>query len=130
MMEELRTSIETEAHGDVTVVSLVGEHDLASAKAVRAQLGLSAQSGGGLVVSLARTEFFDSGVVNELFNAHGQLLERDRQLVLHVATPSIVRRMLDVSGLAATVACSHSLDEAIALAAGPPTGTPAPERSE
>ena len=121
-MEELGTSIETEAHGDVTVVSLVGEHDIASAEALRRQLGLVAESGEGLVVSLMRTEFCDSSVVNALFDADAQLRERDRRLVLHVATAPIVRRVLDVSGLADTVACSGSLEEAIALA-GPGAGT-------
>jgi anti-anti-sigma factor len=122
MMEEPGTSIEMEAHGDVTVVSLVGEHDIASAEALRRQLGLVAESGGGLVVSLMRTEFCDSSVVNALFNADEQLRERDRQLVLHVATASIVRRVLDVSGLAGAVSCSGSLEEAIVLA-GPGAGT-------
>jgi len=120
-MEELETNIEAEAYGDVTVVSLVGEHDMSTAKAVHRQLAVSAKSGGGLVVSLMRTEFCDSSVVNALFRADGQLRERDRQLVLHVATASIVRRVLDVSGLADAVTCTGSLEEAIALA-GPGAG--------
>jgi anti-anti-sigma factor len=120
-MEEQGTSIETETHGDVTVVSLLGEHDIATADAVRSQLGLSAKSEGGLVVSLIRTEFCDSTVVNALFRADEQLRERDRQLVLHVATASVVRRVLDVSRLAEAVVCTGSLEEAIALA-GPDRG--------
>lgn len=121
-MDELETSIETEAHGDVTVVSLVGEHDIATAAALRTQLGLSVELGGGVVVSLMQTEFCDSTVMNTLFLADAQLRERDRQLVLHVATASIVRRVLDVSGLADAVSCTGSLEEAIVLA-GPGAGT-------
>ena len=63
-----------------------------------------------------RTEFCDSTVVNALFRADDLLRERDRQLVLHVATASVVRRVLDVSGLAEKVVCTGSLEEAIALA--------------
>jgi anti-anti-sigma factor len=109
-MEEPGNSIETEARGDVTVVRLLGEHDLATAEALRRQLELSFESGGGLVVSLMQTEFCDSSVVNALFRTDKQLRERGRQLVLHVATASIVRRVLDVSGLADAVACTGSLE--------------------
>jgi anti-anti-sigma factor len=121
-MEELGTSIETETHGDVTVVRLVGDHDLATAPALRSQLGLSAEAGGGLVVSLMQTKFCDSTVMNALFRTDERLRERDRRLVLHVATASIVRRVLDVSGLADAVPCTGSLEEAIVLA-GPGSGT-------
>jgi anti-sigma B factor antagonist len=120
-MEELGTRIETQTHGDVAVVSLVGEHDLATAETVRAQLQASVESGGGLVVSLMKTEFCDSTVVKALFHADEQLREREQRLVLHVATASIVRRMLDVSGLGDAVPCTGSLEEAIALAR-PPAG--------
>jgi anti-anti-sigma factor len=122
MMGELQTSIETETHDDVTVVSLVGEHDILSAEELRRQLGSVTASGGGLVVSLMRTEFFDSSAMHALFVADRQLRQRDRQLVLHVATASIVQRVLDVSGLADTVPCTGSLEEAITLArSGPGT---------
>ena len=109
-------AIETEEQGDVTVVSLVGEHDLLTGDVVRKQLGISATSGRGLVVSLMKTTFFDSQIVHALFDAHHQLGERNRKLVLHVATASIVRRVLDVSSLSDTVSCTGSIEEAIALA--------------
>jgi anti-anti-sigma factor len=116
MMEELGT-IETEVHGDVTVVGLVGEHDVTNAATLQRQLGALSGAGstGGLVVSLMPTTFLDSSVVHTLFLADGQLRKRDRRLVLHVATASIVRRVLEVSGLAEAVACTGSLEAAIVL---------------
>jgi anti-anti-sigma factor len=109
-------SIETERHGDVTVLILVGDHDIANVAAVREALASGVSSGGGLVVSLMRTEYIDSGVVNALFHTNQQLRLRGRELVLHVNTASIVRRVLDVSGLAAHVACDTSMDDAVAIA--------------
>ena len=114
-MMESSGSISIAEHGDVKVVRLVGQHDISTAVDTRAKLDASATHG-GLVVSLAETEFFDSSVIHALFDADGRLKERDRRLVLHVATPSIVERVLDVSGLRQQVHCTESLEEAIAIA--------------
>jgi anti-anti-sigma factor len=119
-MEEQAGSIETETDGDVTVMSLVGEHDILNAEALRLRMSIATAAGGGLVVSLMRTEFFDSAILHALFRADRQLRQCDRRLVLHVATASIVRRVLDLSGLADTVACTASLEEAVALARSAP----------
>jgi anti-anti-sigma factor len=110
------TSLKSENHGDVTVVALVGDHDAATVKQVRAQLDAVTTSGAGLVVSLMETTFFDSSVVHALYDANGKLIENDRQLVLHVATAPIVSRVLELSGLQAAVATTGSLQEAIELA--------------
>jgi anti-sigma B factor antagonist len=110
------TSVRSETHADVTVVTLVGDHDAATVKQVREQLDAVATSGAGLVVSLMETTFFDSSVVHALYDANGKLVEHDRQLVLHVATAPIVSRVLEVSGLRATVRTTGSLQEAIELA--------------
>jgi anti-anti-sigma factor len=119
MIEATGTTVKTETHGDVTVVALVGDHDVATVELVRAQLDAVASSGGGLVVSLMETTFFDSSVVHALYDANGKLVEHDRRLVLHVATAPIVSRVLEVSGLQATVPTTGSLEEAIELARRP-----------
>jgi anti-anti-sigma factor len=122
MGEEIGT-IQTQRRGDVTVVSLVGEYDISNIEEARAKLAQAVRSGHGLVVSLMQTQFIDSCVVNALFHANRQLNLRGRELVLHVNTASIVRRVLDISGLAATIACDASIDDAVAIAArvGEPT---------
>jgi anti-anti-sigma factor len=122
MGEEIGT-IQTERYGDVTVVSLVGEYDISNIEEARAELGQAVRSGYGVVVSLMQTAFMDSCVVNALFDANRQLRLRGRELVLHVNTASIVRRVLDISGLAATIACETSIDDAVVIAdrVGKPT---------
>jgi anti-anti-sigma factor len=109
--------IKTDDVDDVTVVRLIGDHDLVNVADLRETLDSVAASQRGLVVSLVDTEFIDSGVVHALFSTDGRLRERDRRLVLHVATASIVARMLEVSGLRTHVPCCSSLDEALSLAA-------------
>jgi anti-anti-sigma factor len=123
-MAEGQRSISIDEHGDVKIVSLVGEHDLATVDEVRQRLDSCLSSDTGLVVSLMHTEFLDSSILNVLFDADTYLKEQDRQLVLHVATASIVERVLDVSGLKHRVPCTGSLDAAVALA------SPSAERPE
>ena len=74
--------------------------------------------GDGVVVSLADVEFIDSSVVRVLYRGDHALREQGRRLVLHVATPSIVKRLLELSGLSARLPCTNSLDAAVRLASG------------
>lgn len=115
-MREQQRSISIDVHGDVKVVSLVGDHDLITAEEVRERLDGCLASGDGLVVSLMETEFLDSSILHVLFDADKRLKERDRQLVLHVATASIVARVLEISGLRQQVPCAGSLEAAVELA--------------
>ena len=113
---ERKRSITIDEHGDVKVVNLVGAHDLANAAEIREQFDSCLASGDGLVVSLMETEFLDSSVMLLLFDADKRLRARERRLVLHVATASIVARVLDISGLKAEVPCAGSLEVAVDLA--------------
>jgi anti-anti-sigma factor len=115
---ERRGSVTIEEHGDVKVVRLVGDHDISTASDVRAQLEAPVLDG-GVVVSLAEIDFLDSSVIHALYEADKRLRQRDRRLVLHVGTPTIVERVLVVSGLKAQVCCTGSLQEAIVLAEHP-----------
>jgi anti-anti-sigma factor len=115
-MTERQRSISIDEHGDVKVVNLVGDHDVLTADEVRERVDACLASDDGLVVSLMQTEFLDSSILHLLFDADKQLKERDRQLVLHVATASVVARVLDVSGLKHQVPCAGSLDAAVDLA--------------
>jgi anti-anti-sigma factor len=100
----------------VSVVSLLGEHDLASADEVRAALQSGLEGSGGMVVDLSQTLFIDSSVIHALYDARRELGERGRQLVLQLQTASVLVRALEVSGLADALPVAHDRDAAIALA--------------
>src|SRR4029079_14995188 len=92
------------------------DHDISNIETTRAELDRVISSGGGLVVSLAQADFIDSSLVNTLFAANRKMQLRGRELVLHVHTAAIVRRVLDISGLASTLACASSIDDAVVIA--------------
>lgn len=123
-MEEESGTIQQETLGDVTVVSLVGEHDLTTVDTLQARLQALAGAGstGGLVVSVSETKFLDSSIVHALFSADEQLRRRDRRLVLHFATASIVKRVIEVSGLN-VLPSSSSKEQAAVIAARSQEGT-------
>ena len=109
--------IETERRGEVVVLRLRGEHDIASKSPLADALADSAWEGSGVVVSLVKTQFIDSSVINVFIRADAQLRERGKRLVLHVATESVVRRVLDLTQLISNLPTTGSLEEALVLAA-------------
>lgn len=110
-------TIDTERHGDVVVLRLRGEHDIASKSRLANALIDHAWEGPGVVVSLVETQFIDSAVINVLFRADAHIQERGKRLVLHVATESVVRRVLEITQLSSKLPSTGSLEEALVLAA-------------
>jgi anti-anti-sigma factor len=110
-------TIETERRGDVVVLRLLGEHDIASKSGLADALADHAWEGTGVVGSLMETQFIDSAVIKVLFRGDAQLRERGKRLVLHVATESVVRRVLEIAQLSSKLPTTGSLEEALVLAA-------------
>ena len=110
-------TFEVRRQAGVALIRLVGEHDMATVVDLHEEIDQHVAARDGVVVSLMEAEFIDSAVVRELYRGDRALRERGRRLVLHVATASIVQRLLEVSGLMAAMPCTGSLDEAFRLAA-------------
>jgi anti-anti-sigma factor len=89
------TIAEGPSFGDVNVVVLSGELDLAAAPLLRARVD-EAASGRGLVLDLAEATFIDSAVLKELLRARAELAAADVRLVLAGVSVS-VRRLLDLT---------------------------------
>jgi len=111
-------TLRVQRQAGVALVRLFGEHDMATVGHLREALDEQVAMGDGVVVSLADVEFIDSSVVRVLYRGDHALREQGRRLVLHVATPSIVKRLLELSGLSARLPCTNSLDAAVRLASG------------
>jgi len=102
--------------GAVSVVRLVGEHDLTSVVEVRSALR-DVADGDGLIVDLGECVFLDSSVIGALLHAR-----RDRPafaVVLPADPEAVVIRALHVTGVDAFLSCCASLDEARRVVAGP-----------
>jgi anti-anti-sigma factor len=79
------------------VVALFGEHDLATAEAVRVAL---APLCGRVLVDLTDCSFIDSTIISILINKATSLKRDGHELELRVPADSIVARALAIIGLA------------------------------
>lgn len=109
-------TLEVEQRNGVARIRLLGEHDLATVGALRDEIELAAVADHGLVVSLTDTDFIDSSIAHALVVGDRMLRAKGRRLVLHVATASIVRRVLEIFQLDTALPNADSLAEATALA--------------
>ena len=91
-----------------TIVRLGGEHDVATADAVRG--ALTDVDGGAVIVDLGGCTFVDSSIIAALLQAR-----RERSafaIVLPYDPASVVTRAFAITDVTAHLACCSSLDEA------------------
>jgi anti-sigma B factor antagonist len=101
---------------DIAILTLHGEHDLATAPALAEELRRTIRAGELTIVDLSRAQFIDSSVVNNLYAAERLARERGLTLTLQLGTESVVQRALEITGLLEQVHCASSREEAIAHA--------------
>jgi anti-anti-sigma factor len=93
-----------------TLVSLSGEHDIATAQSVADALErASTLDRSDFVVDLSRVEFFDASIISVLVNFSRDLALQSRAIVLRDASP-FGQRVLDLCGLFARPATGSSVD--------------------
>jgi anti-anti-sigma factor len=100
--------------GEIVVISLLGEHDLATAWEVRNALAVAFKQGTHVVVDLSETELIDSAIVHALFDSKQLASEHRRRLSLQVrAHAGVVERVLGISGVLESFPVYASRAEAI-----------------
>jgi anti-sigma B factor antagonist len=104
----------------ITVLELLGDHDLATADDLSAAIDQALASRPGLIVDLTETTFIDSTVVHLLINAHQVLEARGHQLTVQITEASTALRVLELTQLDNALGLARDRDEAIASANGRP----------
>ncbi len=89
----------THVAGEVAVVSLLGEHDLATAWEVRNAVAFALERGAHLVVDLSETEFIDSSIIHVLFESEQLASGHGRRVSLQLQADADVRGVLEINGL-------------------------------
>ncbi|MGZ4413929.1 MAG: STAS domain-containing protein [Gaiellaceae bacterium] len=100
--------------GDVAIVSLLGEHDLATASEVRNALTFAVAQGTHLVVDLSGAEFIDSSIIHALLESVELAAVEGRRVSLQVQTDASVRRVLEITGVLEALPARATRREAIA----------------
>ena len=103
----------------VPVVATPEDVDINNAAGLRAALLQSAALGPGtLVVDMTRTQFCDTAGLHALVGAHRRAAVEGGAVVLAVSGQAVLR-ILALTGLDTLISSFTSLEEALALAAGP-----------
>ena len=100
----------------VTVLALIGEHDMSTADQLSATISEHAELGRGVVIVLTEADFVDSGIIRELFAGDQLMIAHGRRLVIQSDPASTLEKVLALSGVRAQFLCSDTVDEAVRLA--------------
>ena len=113
---------------DLALVTLYGEHDLATNGELVDELRTLVRAGDSVIVDLSQVDFIDSTVLNTLIATHQKTWERGSTLTLQCGTAPVIRRLLEITSLTDHLTCVGSREEAIQAARRlqSPNGRPAP----
>jgi anti-anti-sigma factor len=101
----------------VVIARLVGEIDLANARAIGSLIaGAVPNDADGVVLDLSDTTYLDSSGVHLVFDLNERLRERQQRLVLAIPEGSRIRRVLDLVNVGAVVPVTVELEDAKAAA--------------
>jgi anti-anti-sigma factor len=109
--------------GHVGIVSLLGEHDLATQAELEDAVAAVLDADADVVVDLSETEFIDSSTIHSLERARQLAAERGKRVAVQTSTQhTIVERVLELTGAIAAWPVYRTRDEAVEAltkAAGP-----------
>ncbi len=100
---------------ETSIVTLSGEHDLASAAQLAVALAVAARCP-NILVDVSGSEFIDSSVISAFLRAAGKARQRDGALELVVPGGGVTRRALDLAGAAPLLMCHETRRAALASA--------------
>jgi anti-anti-sigma factor len=105
--------IDVENRAGVWVLSLHGEHDLATQPSLREQLGHVRAAGGPIVVDLSPTAFVDSTIIGALVECATSLQPSEPGVFAVTPPGSAARRLCDLVGLGDALPMHDDLAAAI-----------------
>jgi anti-anti-sigma factor len=100
----------------VAAVSLLGEHDLATAAQFESLLGQLRRDDLAVIVDVTEASFVDSAILHTLLQARDEAKEQGEGFVLQLGTRNIVQRAFEVSGLLQRLVWATTREEAMSLA--------------
>ena len=116
-------SLDIRTEEGVVIARLVGEIDLANARAIGSLVaGAVPNDAAGVVLDLSDTTYLDSSGVHLVFELSERLSGRQQRLALAVPEGSRIRRVLDLVNVQAALPVELTVDAAAAAAREPRSG--------
>ncbi len=103
-------------HGSVPVVEVIGDLDLGDVHGFDNALQEASRSRSeDVIVSLAKTAYFNSGAVRSIMRLANHLAQENRHLLLVAPRGQTPRRILDIVYMTSDLLPFESVDEALAV---------------
>lgn len=97
----------------VSVVSLSGEHDLATASSMSELLDSLLHASDLVVADVSDAQFVDSSMLHVLISADKSARARGKDFRMQLGTAAIVKRVFQISGVLDVVTWAPSRDEVL-----------------
>jgi anti-sigma B factor antagonist len=104
---------------DTAVAVFLGEHDIASGKALKSLLEALVDENDLVVVDFSEATFVDSTTMHVLVTAHAAARVRGKTFRLQLGTADIVRRAFELTGVITRLDSVKSREEALRRNHGP-----------
>jgi anti-anti-sigma factor len=112
--ERVESEVRLEHRADgISVVVLVGEHDLATRSDIEAALEAALGQGDGVAVDLSEADFIDSSTLHVLVSAARRATENGRGFSIVLPKNGAVRQVFELTGLLTQFASADSIDAAV-----------------
>jgi anti-anti-sigma factor len=106
-------AIETSTTGDVLVLAVTGEVDMATAPELARAIGLVSDHARGVIVDFTEVTFLDSSGLNALVRGQREVAEQGIAFNIVVPPGSPVLRVFEITQLTESLAVVASVDEAL-----------------
>jgi anti-anti-sigma factor len=106
--------VRTSRVGDASIVTIVGEIDMANAPEVRRAIDASRDGAERVVVDLSAVTFLDSSALNALVHSERDLAEREISFRVVGPADQSVRKVFEITHLTEPLSVVDSLDVALA----------------
>jgi anti-sigma B factor antagonist len=106
--------IEVAVEDGLSIVRLLGEHDLASQRLLATKLATLIESGNPLVFDVTRATFMDSTVVHAVLRARSALAARSVPVALVVSdsAPAGIRKLIELASADTSLVIAQSTEQA------------------
>ncbi len=113
-------AVRFDSRGDVLVARMSGEIDLSNAEQLGIQVADAAPpDASGVVLDLSEVEYIDSYGIFVIHGLRQRLVDRQQALALVVPKDGVMRRAIELTGLAEVITIKEDLQDAVATVERP-----------
>jgi anti-anti-sigma factor len=112
--QPIDSRVNVEQHGQISVVELLGEHDLSTKEQISGAIDAAVQGNHHVVVDLRSASFIDSSTLQALVAGSRRAAEAGKGFIIVIGEERAVVQVFELTGLLDSFDCADSPESAIA----------------